>query len=61
MAAKGAAHKMHLAKVRWLQGAGWEEYEIYPHAGITIMVREGQILTVMKNGRTKSGSHPPGE
>jgi hypothetical protein len=50
---------MHLAKVRWLQGAGWKEYEIYPMSGITIMVRDGQILTVLKNGRVNSGNHGP--
>lgn len=58
---KGAAHRMHLAKVRWLTGAGWQEYEIYPDAGITIMYRTGAWLTVMGNGRIKSGNHPPVE
>jgi len=57
--AKGAAHRMHLEKVRWLQGAGWQEYEIYPMSGITVMVRDGQVLTVLKNGRVKSGNHGP--
>lgn len=42
-----------------LRAAGWVMTEDYPAAGKTIMVRDGRIVTVMKNGKIKPGAHPP--
>ena len=42
-----------------LREAGWAMAEDYPAAGKTIMVRDGRIVTVMKNGKIKIGAHRP--
>ena len=42
-----------------LRAAGWVLAEDYPYAGKTIMVRDGRTVTVMKNGKIKTGAHPP--
>ena len=53
------AHNMRVSTVNRLKFDGWQIADDYPAAGITIMVRGQQVLTVLKNGRIKAGVHPP--
>ena len=49
-------HNMYVAKVKAMQDAGWQWADHYPAAGITILVRGEQVVTVMKNGKLKTGA-----
>jgi len=50
---------MHMARVRRMEAEGWTQADYYPAAGVSIMVRGEQVITVMKNGKLKAGVHPP--
>ena len=54
-----AAYRIHMAKVRLLEAQGWHIADLYPIAGITIMVRDEQRITVLKSGEVIVGNHPP--